>query len=142
VNILSGGGDNDTLAGGAGNDDLKGGAGRDTMTGDSGSDDFIFASVSDTGKTSGTRDRITDFSTSGGDLIDLSTIDANGKAAGHKFIFLAHKGDRFTGVKGELHWYQSGGKTLVEGDIDGNKAADFQIELTGNKVLSAGDFVL
>ena len=30
----------------------------------------------------------------------------------------------------------------MEGDIDGNKLADFQIELTGHKVLTAGDFIL
>jgi hypothetical protein len=73
----------------------------------------------------------------------LSTIDANGLAvAGHTFSFLALMGSAFTGAKGQLHWFQSAGRTFIEGDIDGNKAADFQIELSGLRTLAAADFVL
>lgn len=132
---------NDILIGAGGKDVLIGGAGKDTMTGGLGADRFDFDKVSDIGKGS-TRDIIKDFSTSGGDLIDLKTIDANGSAAGDKFTFLAAKGAAFTGHKGDLHWYQSGSKTFVEGDTNGDKHADFQIDLTGLKSLTAGDFVL
>ncbi len=31
---------------------------------------------------------------------------------------------------------------MVEGDINGDKVADFQIELTGLKALTKGDFIL
>ena len=54
----------------------------------------------------------------------------------------------FTGVKGQLRWRQENptgtvnDKTIVEGDIDGNKIADFMIELIGLRALNSGDFVL
>ena len=64
------------------------------------------------------------------------------------FAFLAAKGAKFTGVKGQLHWYQENkagtvnDKTIVEGDTNGDKKVDFQIELKGLITLSSGDFVL
>jgi serralysin len=137
---------NDTLLGGAGNDILTGGAGKDTMTGGAGADDYDFDSVADIGK-GATRDVITDFVT-GIDDIDLSTIDANGAAAGHTFTFLAAKAAAFTGAKGQLRWFQqdetgtANDKTVIEGDIDGNKVADFQIELTKLIAVKAVDFIL
>ena len=91
---------------------------------------------------------ITDF-LPGTDRMDLSTIDANGAAAGNTaFSFLATKGAAFTGVAGQLRWLQenpagtANDKTIVEGDVDGNSAADFQIELKDLKTLTAGDFIL
>ncbi|MEZ5924862.1 MAG: calcium-binding protein [Hyphomicrobiaceae bacterium] len=136
------------LVGNDGSNRLTGGTGRDIMTGGAARDIFDFNKVTETGKTSSTRDRITDFKHLTDD-IDLSTIDANGSAAGNgKFSFLAAKGAAFTGTSGQLHWYQINAagtvndKTIVEGDINGDKKADFQIELTGLKVLTAADFVL
>lgn len=143
ANKLIGASGNDILVGGAGKDVLVGGAGRDLMTGGSNADTFDFNSVGEMGKTAKTRDVIKDFSTSGGDIIDLASIDANGKSAGSgTFKFLKKEGAAFTGVKGQLHWFESGSKTIVEGDIDGNKKADFQIELTSHKALTPGDFHL
>ena len=79
----------------------------------------------------------------------FSTIDANGTAAGNTaFTFLATKGAAFTGARGQLHWFQqnlagtANDKTFIEGDINGNKVADFRIELIGLKTLSAADFFL
>ena len=126
----------DSLLGGLGNDRLTGGVGRDVMTGGANADTFDFNTVGETGKTAATRDRIVDFSHPQHDHIDLSTIDANGAAPGNKFIFLAGNGAAFTGVKGQLHWFQQNpagtahDKTIVEGDINGDKHADFQIELS------------
>ncbi|MDX2259104.1 MAG: calcium-binding protein [Hyphomicrobiaceae bacterium] len=149
-NVLRGGGGNDTILGGlgndtlfgdAGNDVLTGGANKDTMTGGAGLDDFDFNTVAEIGR-GGTRDRIMDFRHNQDD-IDLRTIDANGAAAGNTaFKFLAAKGAAFTGVKGQIHWFHQAGKTIIEGDIDGNRVADFQIELVGLKTLTAGDFLL
>ena len=82
--------------------------------------------------TASTRDVIADF-VHLIDKIDLATIDANGAAAGHAFSFLAANGAAFTGVAGQLRWFQddqpgtADDKTIVEGDINGNKVADFQI---------------
>ena len=145
-NKLIGLGGNDTLNGGAGNDILTGGLGKDTMTGGVGADDFDFNSVAEIGN-GATRDIIKDFVHLSDD-IDLSTIDANGAAAGNTFSFLAAKGAAFTGVAGELRWFQQNSagtandKTIIEGDINGNRVADFQIQLTGLKTLTAADFIL
>jgi hypothetical protein len=92
------------------------------------------------GKTAATRDVIANFAV--GDDVDLSTIDANGAAAGHTFAFLAAMGAAFTGVAGQLRWFQSSGMTFVEGDTNGNRLADFQLQLTGLKALTANDFIL
>lgn len=156
-NILTGGSDidkiyglngNDTLSGLGANDVLIGGNGRDIMWGGAGLDDFDFNAVSETGKTASTRDVIKDFVHLQDD-IDLSTIDANGSAAGNAaFTFLAAKGAAFTGTKGQLRWLQTNAagsandKTIIEGDLNGDKVADFQIELTGLINLSSGDFIL
>ena len=78
----------------------------------------------------------------------VHTIDANGAAVGHTFLFLAVHGAAFSGVKGQLRWFQENpagtvnDKTIVEGDINGYKLRDFQIELVCLKVLTAADFVL
>jgi hypothetical protein len=41
-----------------------------------------------------------------------------------------------------LRFTNSGGKTIVVGDVHGDGSGDFQIELTGTYVLTAVDFVL
>jgi serralysin len=54
----------------------------------------------------------------------------------------------FTGTKGLLRWFQedkpgsANDKTIVEGDVNGDTRADFQIELKGLITLSTTDFVL
>jgi serralysin len=66
---------------------------------------------------------------------DLSTIDASQAVAGNAaFKFLAAKGAAFTRVEGQLYWFQqnlvgtANDKTIVEGDINGDKKADVHIE--------------
>jgi Ca2+-binding RTX toxin-like protein len=153
---LSGGDQNDTLFGYEGSDTLDGGSGvdrlvggedRDILIGGTSADVFDFNSITESGL-GGTRDVITDF-TPRSDKIDLATIDANGSGAGNAaFKFLATNGAAFTGVQGQLRWYQSNptgtanDKTFIEGDINGDRAADFRIELTGLKALTSVDFVL
>jgi ELWxxDGT repeat protein len=138
----------DTIGGLGGNDIETGGLGRDKMTGGTGADVFDFNNKLETGKTAATRDVITDF-THKVDHIDVSTIDANGSLPKNGvFKFLQGNGTAFTGVNGELHWFQLNpkgtvnDKTIVEGDVNGDKVADFQIELTGLKTLTKGDFIL
>jgi Ca2+-binding RTX toxin-like protein len=143
---LIGLGGNDTLDGSVGTDRLTGGLGKDILTGGAAADVYVFNAVNEIGKASA-RDVIKDF-THLSDDINLAAIDANGAAAGHSFTFLAKKGAAFTGAKGQLHWFQENpagtakDKTIVEGDLNGDRRADFQIELTGLKVLTAADFVL
>lgn len=157
VNVLDGGTGNDillgmsgadTLLGGAGADRLTGGVGRDVMTGGADNDTFIFTAVAEMGRTTTSRDVITDF-TSGQDLFNFSAIDANTSLSGDQaFSFLAAKGAAFTGARGQLQWLQedpagtANDRTIVLGDINGDRIADFHVELTGLITLGAGDFVL
>ncbi|MFH5923547.1 hypothetical protein [Roseomonas xinghualingensis] len=136
--ILLGGAGKDTLLGGAGNDRLVGGLDADKLTGGAGNDTFVFSQLADS-KVGGSRDVITDFAK--GDLIDLSAIDAMAKLNGDQaFSFIGNQ--KFTGKAGELHAIQSGGDTLIEGDVNGDGKADFQIELSGFHNLAASDFIL
>ena len=157
--LVAGGGGGDTLFGDKGNDRLRGDVGMDTLVGGKGrdilfggadldKDTFAFRLLADMGKAPATRDVIRDF-THLVDVIDLSAIDANGKAPGDPdFKFLAKAGAAFTGAKGQIHWYKinkpgtAQDKTIIEGDIDGDRQADFHIELTGLKTLTIDDFVL
>lgn len=145
---LSGDSGNDTLIGGLNNDNLAGGLGKDTLNGGAGADNFHFNSIRESLK-GVTRDVIQDFTPSQGDKIDLTFIDANGVALGDAaFVFTAVKGVAFNGTKGQLRWYWSdvavaaNDRTIVEADVNGDRVADFQIELVGLKSLVAGDFVL
>ncbi len=146
--MLVGGDGADILSGGYGRDLLNGGAGRDYMTGGSDRDIFDFNSVHETGKTASSRDVITDFK-SGEDKLDLSTIDASTRSSGDQaFRFIAATGGSFSGAAGELRYFRedrsgtSSDRTIVYGDVNGDKIADFQIELSGLKALTAGDFLL
>ena len=131
-----------TIIGNNGVNKITGGGGKDTMSGKNGRDTFDFNALSDMTKSGSTTDVITDF-TRGQDKIDLNTIDANSKLGGNQnFTFLSAKGAAFTGVAGQLHYKALGANTLIEGDIDGNRTADFAILLTGNKILAKTDFIL
>jgi Ca2+-binding RTX toxin-like protein len=67
--VMTGEADNDSLTGGAGADALLGGTGNDTLTGGGGRDVFLFA---DNGAANA--DQILDYSSSDGDIVDLSAV--------------------------------------------------------------------
>ena len=131
-----------TIIGNAAANIITGGGGQDVLTGDAGNDVFVFKATTDTTKLLATSDVITDFTT-GADHINLAAIDANSKVLGDQaFKLLALDGAAFTGVAGQLHFYTPGTGAFVEGDINGDKVAGFQIHLNGLKTLTAADFVL
>jgi Ca2+-binding RTX toxin-like protein len=145
-NIAIGENGNDIIRGLGGNDTLIGGLGKDTMTGNEGADTFVLESILETGKTRSTRDVITDF-TRGEDVIDLATIDANVLADGAQAF--SWRGERgFSGAAGELRFVRENNpgtandRTIIEGDVNGDRIADFQIELTGLHRLTEHDFLL
>jgi hypothetical protein len=111
------------------------------MTGGLGADVFIFNSFADTGATAATRDVITDFTT-GSDKINLAAIDAIPGGADDAFNFVAGGAAITDATKGQVHAVQSGGITVIEGHLAGHTTVDFQIELTGLKTITAGDFNL
>lgn len=133
-NLLTGNARDNILSGLSGNDALNGGGGQDILTGGTGKDFFAFSLVSDSAVS--TPDIIKDFTRSQGDKIDLSIptfYDGTFKFIGTK---------AFSGAAGELRYQAQTNKTLVTGDTNGDKAADFAIELTGKLTLQASDFVL
>jgi serralysin len=143
-NTLLGLGGNDTLSGGLGNDTLNGGAGTDTLTGNAGDDTFVFATPAEAGN-GATRDVITDFQgagVAGGDVIDVSGIDANTGVAGDQvFTFI---GTNPFSAAGQLHYVQDAinNVTILEGNVNAALGADFQVALTGLHPFVAGDFTL
>jgi Ca2+-binding RTX toxin-like protein len=139
-----GGQGNDSFTGSQVADILTGHRGADTMTGGNGADTFRYY-TSDDSKT-GSIDRILDFA-AGSDKIDLVRIDADTHAAGDQaFHWIGSNGFAGTGAAsaGELRAYESNGKWFVEGDTDGNGAADLVIELTlqGPTLPGSWDFLL
>ena len=116
------------------------------MAGGQGHDIFIFARISETGKTAAFRDTILDFK-HGEDKIDLHAIDAmSGTAKNNAFRFL--DAADFHNHKGELHATKINAPgrahdvTIIEGDVNGDGAADFQIALTGLLHITKADFIL
>ncbi len=140
INGLAG---NDQIIGSTGDDVLNGGLGKDLLTGGLGADTFVFAAATDT-KVSAW-DRISDF-TQGSDVIDLSLIDADALTAGDQsFIFLGSAA--FGHHAGELRMLTGpAGYLRIQGDLDGNGVADFEIRLDLQAGISgslvAGDFFL
>ena len=84
--------------------------------------------------------RVVDFSHGEGDRLIVHGIDANVGSSSNEFVFIDT--EAFSGAAGELRYETDGGFTLVQGDVDGDGSADFEIELTGNIALRAGDFGL
>lgn len=142
-NRLFGDAGNDTLSGGAGNDLLSGGVGADLLSGGIGADRFDFFEFSTHIGTG--RDVITDFE-AGVDTINLAYLDADTNSGSNQaFAFIGD--EAFGGVAGQLRQAAATGDdgapiTLIEGDVNGDGVADFQIELRGQHVLSVGDFIL
>ncbi len=152
--VIVGGPDDDTLFGGIGDDYLdggddhdilRGGLGKDHLSGGPGLDTFVFIALAES-KRGLARDVISDFSGLA-DMIDLSSIDAKKGVPGNqvfKFIGAAH----FHHHRGELHYAKHNApgtfndKTIIEGDVNGDGKADFQIELKGLLDFVAAEFFL
>jgi Ca2+-binding RTX toxin-like protein len=135
--VLTGSSGTNVLSGLAGNDTLNGGGGADTLTGGAGSDTFLFTAIADSSPKA--TDTITDF-VHGVDIIDLSAIDAS-KANGDQAFAFA--GNNSNVLANSVTWYESGGNTIVQADVNGKTTADFVLVMTGiNHNLTASDFHL
>lgn len=140
--VLAGGPGNDVLDGGTGDDVLDGGAGRDTMSGGPGADRFVFSTTADS-RPGAPRDTISDFSLAHNDSIDLSLIQAITAGANKHLHLTGNAGaNGFSGTPGEVHWWINGSRTLVQADVEGDGAADFEIVLSGGMPLTAAAFKL
>ncbi len=143
---VNGGAGRDTISGESGNDIITGSVGGDWLWGDRGRDTFDYNSASDSGVANAARDRIGDFRHDI-DMIDLFHVDANSRRGGDQaFAYIGSKA--FSGDAGELHFVRinaagtADDKTIIEADRNGDRIADFAIELTGLVTLSRGDFIL
>ncbi|KQS93389.1 MULTISPECIES: calcium-binding protein [unclassified Rhizobium] len=138
---LSGGAGNDRLYGGDHWDRLEGGTGLDKLYGGTGKDRFVFSSIADSTLSVSGQDTIYDFSQSEFDTIDVRLIDANVNVAkGQAFDFIGAAA--FSGEAGELRYANTTARTYVQGDVDGDGAADFQIWINSVVTLISTDFVL
>ena len=109
------------------------------MRGGGGNDVFRFDNAADSNPVA--TDTIEDFAA--GDKIDLSRIDANSSLAGDQsFNFIGNAA--FGSHAGELRAENLAGTTWrIEGDTDGDGAADFELMLVADPdPITVGDFML
>ena len=84
-----------------------------------------------------TRDIVTDFAP-GQDVLDLAGIDADSTVPGNQSFRWVAKAT-LTGVA-QLGYFTSGAMTIVRASTDADAAPEVEIQLTGVKVLTEGDF--
>jgi Ca2+-binding RTX toxin-like protein len=138
---LDGGSGSDQLFGGAGNDRLVGSGGQDRLIGGTGADRFVLTQVSDSRVGAANRDIVVDFSRAEGDKVDLSAIDANPWTGGdHAFIFIGT--GAFNGRAGLLRVTKEVSGVVLEGDLNGDWVADFQVALVGVQDIQSIDLIL
>ncbi len=131
--VITGAAGADVIKAAGGNDTITGGDGADKLYGGTGSDDFIYTDTSESGIGLGNRDIIFDF-VSGVDDIDLSDF-----AGTYSYLGTG----AFTGSgSSEVRYVNTGTNTVVQSDLNGNGATDFEIQLQDIGTLSAGDFIL
>jgi serralysin len=148
-NTLKALGGSDALKGGGGRDILVGGVGKDNLNGGTGADVFDFNSVSDSTQKPRGRDFIGDFSRKQGDKINLAQVDADGSLAGNgQFKFIGKKAfssdrDHIDDSRAELRYFHTSNRdTIIQGDTDGDRIAEFSIVVDGRMNFTQGDFVL
>jgi Ca2+-binding RTX toxin-like protein len=130
VNSLYGGSGQDSLFGGLGADVLD--CGLDTDT-----DKFIYTEVAQS--TSASYDRLVNFSSY--DYIDMSGVDADATASGNQYFNFIGSAE-FSGVAGQLRTVTGLTNTYVYADTDGDKVADFMLQVDGLHALTSYDFYL
>lgn len=138
ADVLTGSSGANMLTGLDGNDRLGGGGDADTLTGGPGADRFVFTALTDSPVSA--PDIITDF-LHGADVFDLSAVDANSSIK--KDQAFAFVGEDSNVIANSVTWYESGGDTIVQADVNGNTTADMMWVLLGiDHNLTASDFIL
>jgi Ca2+-binding RTX toxin-like protein len=145
---LVGGGGNDTLYGGEDNDILVGRAGADKLGGEGGDDVYDYDAPADSRP--GARDVIYDFEgvgPAGGDVIDLSTIDAVAGNGNDTFAFIGTAAFTEPGQVRVRPLASGSLDTLVQANITGGAGAEMEIVVKDGDIVeptqwSAEDFVL
>jgi len=141
-NVIVGAAGNDSLYGHEGNDTLIGGEGKDFLVGGAGEDVYDFNSLQEMGANRLTCDVISGFSS--GDKIDLSTLDANtavsnNQAFNSEMTFGNGFSGKFSTGPGTLY-FDTKNKVLY-GNVDGDAAPEFAIQILGAQTLTRMDVV-
>jgi Ca2+-binding RTX toxin-like protein len=132
----------DLLFGGAGQDYLNGEAGTDTLTGGANADEFYWWSTEQMGTTRALMDVITDFNAAEGDIINLSSVDANVYAAGDQAFRFIGQAAFTTGVPGEINYVHANGNTIIQLQTGESPDVEGGIILQGIHTPQASWFVL
>ncbi|SFJ12821.1 Hemolysin-type calcium-binding repeat-containing protein [Albimonas pacifica] len=133
---MAGGFGADAMDGGDGDDRLVGGRGADRMIGGEGADRFVFMAPD-----AEVVDVVEDFRARLGDLVHLARIDADASSAeDDAFGFIGYAA--FSGDAGELRAVDLGRVQRIEGDVDGDGAADLVVELATGGTAVESWFVL
>jgi serralysin len=125
--------------GGDGADVLTGGGQGDTLFGGKGADHFVFSALSDS--MGAEFDTIQDFE-KGSDLITLIAIDAVLGGVDDVFRFIGTQAFSNTGPEVRYQLNTANGTTLIQVHMAGSANADSQIVLNGLYDLTADSFVL
>ena len=110
------------------------------MTGGYGNDLFMLTALGDSGVGAGLRDIITDFG-NGADQLGFTGIDADTNVAGDQAFTMIDTA-AFSGVAGQLRYSVVGSNTVMQGDVNGDGVADFELQLTGSHTFVAADLLL
>lgn len=135
--VLRGGNGNDVLRGETGADIMFGGAGKDLMFGgdDAGRDVFVFRTASES-RFGPNSDVVYDF-VSGVDKFDFRQMDADVRMAGQQDMSFSRS------VAAHSIWtVRDGEDTIVRGDVNGDRIADFAIRVDDAEALRQNDFWL
>jgi Ca2+-binding RTX toxin-like protein len=139
-NLLLGGDGDDQLDGHGGLDTLEGGYGLDRLTGGLGADVFRYRAWNESIADRTLRDVILDFRRAEGDKIDLSQVDLDRWTDGRQaFVFRSR--DKFDGTPGALIVTKVDSGWLAQGDVNGDRIADFGIVVRSDARLDAQDFL-
>lgn len=138
---LAGEGGDDRLAGLGGDDRLTGGAGADRLTGGAGADVFVYAAAEDS--LAASADAIAGFEgagAAGGDVIDLSLIDADPASDGDQAFVFGARG------RGGVWLTGNGADSRLHANLDDDPEAEMTIRLLDGATTpgqyAAIDFVL
>ena len=146
--LLEGQAGRDHLRGGDQNDRLIGGSAADRLVGGTGADTFVFNSITDSSRNAtdiisggdGAR-AMEGVGVKGGDVIDLSGIDANENLAGNQAFAWSS-----AGTAGTLYLSERNGNTLLIGHTDNDGIVDFRLSIDDGTILatqySSDEFIL
>ena len=135
--------------GGTGDDIIFASENVNIFRGGEGDDSFVFGSVAAAGRGYGLRDRILDFAV--GDRIDLDdisaefaeAIDATFEDQNIRRFVLIREQDNFTRpgqIKFSYDTFDGNPVTIIQGNIDYDEDAEFELELAGTYQLGDDDF--